>query len=85
MQANDRCDCESTQAIRLLNLLNPLPTLLDLTAGRIRAGAWLDAFLFSAGSTQVLEDALHPDPWNLRRATEALRRRTRGQAGRCAT
>jgi hydroxymethylpyrimidine pyrophosphatase-like HAD family hydrolase len=42
-----------------------LHTLSELTAALptlIAQGAWLDAFLVAAGSNQIVEDFLHPDP-----------------------
>lgn len=47
------------------------PALLQTLA----ASDWLDAFLLSAGLSQLVEDALHPDPLLLNRAASYLRGR----------
>lgn len=77
--------CGLGQPLRLVDLGNTLPRLVDLVADRTRAEAWQDAFLLAAGITQILDDSLHLDPGNLRRAARAVRRRSRGRAGRWAT
>jgi hydroxymethylpyrimidine pyrophosphatase-like HAD family hydrolase len=64
--------------LRLINLLNDIDLLAELLPGQTQVGAWLDAFLLSAGVVQVLEDALHPDPLALNRAGSRLRARPDG-------
>jgi hydroxymethylpyrimidine pyrophosphatase-like HAD family hydrolase len=52
-------------------LLNAVDTveLLDQT---VIAHQWCDAFLLTAGLLQLVDDALHPDPFQLRRAASYL-------------
>ncbi len=47
----------------------------------VAVGAWLDAYLFAAGLSQLVDDDLHPDPASLQRAAAYLRTR----AGRTGT
>src|SRR3954471_22432817 len=39
----------------------------------VSGGDWLDAYLFAAGLSQLVDDDLHPDPASLRRAAAFLR------------
>ncbi|HEX5532475.1 MAG TPA: HAD hydrolase family protein [Actinomycetales bacterium] len=52
-------------------LLNAMDTVALLDQS-VSAGQWSDAFLLSAGLLQLIDDALHPDPLQLRRAASYL-------------
>src|SRR5438093_10493148 len=67
-----------TGPLRLVNLLNDIDLLAELLPGQIQLGAWLDAFLLTAGVVQMLEDALHPDPLALNRIASRFRARPGG-------
>ncbi len=54
------------------NLLNDLAELARLLPGELRQGAWLNAYLVAAGMNQIVEDYLHPDPYNLNKAAKYL-------------
>ncbi|MDE3130957.1 MAG: hypothetical protein KGL16_07360, partial [Acidobacteriota bacterium] len=58
----------AAEPLRVINLFNTLPELARLAAMEIELGAWLDAYLLSAGISQILDDYLQPDPYSLRRA-----------------
>jgi hypothetical protein len=49
----------------------------------VTVGAWLDAYLFAAGLSQLVDDDLHPDPASLQRAAAYLRTRG-GRTGAAA-
>jgi hypothetical protein len=66
--------------LRLANLLNDPSTLGPLLQGEVEAGRWLDAFLLAAGIDQVLEDALHEDPFELDRVAGHLKGAAAGAA-----
>jgi hydroxymethylpyrimidine pyrophosphatase-like HAD family hydrolase len=55
------------------NLLRSLDELATLFLETIGGAAWLDAFLLAAGLNQIIEDALHRDPFRLYDASRLLR------------
>lgn len=55
-----------------LDLLCTAETVTDLLGRAIRDRDQLDAFLLTAGLNQLVEDRLHPDPWQLLRAADFL-------------
>lgn len=54
------------------DLLGTGTDLAGMLPASIAAQEWLDAFLLTAGLSQIVEDLLHPDPFQLRRAAEVL-------------
>jgi hydroxymethylpyrimidine pyrophosphatase-like HAD family hydrolase len=60
--------------VRAANLLIDLAGLARLLARELEVGNDLDAFLFAAGINQILEDHLHSDTLQLRRAAPYLGR-----------
>ncbi|MBN9391444.1 MAG: hypothetical protein J0I20_25660 [Chloroflexi bacterium] len=63
-------------AARLLlpNLLNDFESLATLLAERVNQEDWLNAYLLAAGMNQVLDDYLHPDPFQLSKIAKNLGR-----------
>jgi hypothetical protein len=63
----------ATPSLRVADLLQDPETVHTLLGRALGDEQWLDAYLLAAGLTQVVEDLLHPDPLQLRRAAAALR------------
>src|SRR5579875_570001 len=60
--------------LRAVNLFHTLPELARLAVTEMERGSWLDAYLLSAGMSQILDDYLQPDPYSLRRVGAFLAR-----------
>ncbi len=56
----------------LLDLLLSGTAVRDHLRSCVESGQWLDAYLLAAGLDQLVADALHPDPWSMRRAAAHL-------------
>lgn len=65
----------TSEPLRVTNLLLTGTELSVLLQRAVASGQWCDAFLFSAGMLQLTDDRLHPDPFQLRRASSYLRKR----------
>jgi hydroxymethylpyrimidine pyrophosphatase-like HAD family hydrolase len=57
----------ATESLHITNLFNTLPELARLSLSALERGAWLDAYLFGAGISQLIDDHLQRDTLSLRR------------------
>ncbi|TQF73955.1 HAD family phosphatase [Rhodococcus spelaei] len=62
-----------TAPLQAANLLCTGEMVADRLQEALRRRDWLDAFLLAAGLVQLIEDRLHPDPMQLRRAASYMR------------
>ncbi|WP_367652174.1 HAD family hydrolase [Rhodococcus pyridinivorans] len=65
---------EGCRPLTPVDLLFTAPELAELLRQALREGHWLDAYLLAAGATQLVDDAIRPDPAQLYRAAALLRR-----------
>jgi len=57
----------------IADLLGDAGTVAARLRETLRDGQWLDAYLFAAGLSQLVDDRLHPDPFLFHRAASYLR------------
>jgi hydroxymethylpyrimidine pyrophosphatase-like HAD family hydrolase len=57
----------ATASLRITNLFHTVPELARLSLSALERGAWLDAYLFGAGISQLIDDYLQRDTLSLRR------------------
>ncbi|HEX2910684.1 MAG TPA: HAD hydrolase family protein [Chloroflexia bacterium] len=60
------------QAIFVHNLLNDFGGLLELLRRYLEQEEWLNAYLIATGLNQIVEDYLHPDPFQLSKVAKNL-------------
>jgi hypothetical protein len=60
--------------VRALDLLHTADRQHAFLRMALRSGDWLNACLYACGLFQLVEDRLHPDPFQLRRPAEFLGR-----------
>ena len=60
------------EPLKVPNLFNTLPELAVLADCALERQSWLDAYLFVAGMSQLIDDHLAPDPLSLRRVSSFL-------------
>ena len=65
---------ETSDDVCALDLLHTADRQHAFLRTALRSGDWLDAYLCACGLFQLVEDRLHPDPFQLRRAAEFLGR-----------
>ena len=62
----------SQTPLRVVNLFNTFSELARLVNGELAQESWLDAYLLTAGMSQLVEDHLRPDTLSLRRSAAFL-------------
>jgi adenine/guanine phosphoribosyltransferase-like PRPP-binding protein len=62
----------TSEGLGVRDLLLTPPDTVTLLGRAVAAEQWSDAFLLTAGLLQLIDDALHPDPLQLRRAASFL-------------
>lgn len=70
-----RCDVVTNAQLAPIDLLFTADKLVELLRQAIRDREWLDAYLLIAGLNQMVEDRLHPDPFQLSQAADFLQAR----------